>query len=246
MNLTKICEHPGCKTKIKQGYRFCYIHRKDTYTDKCPKHGITKFKEGKCLKCKKLTVPMYRIHKRGNNYYFNKNKKPLPKNYFMSPYYRILIKRTAAYQKKFIGRITKGPGTYGIFIRTNRGKLKIGKCLYVGQSTDVSRRIKEHRDALKIASKDLHNVKKINKKLYLIDRRKLKVPLLYYRLAEYGATNLKFVKLQYIDKRFWQKLTLKEALTCLSFFEQLGMDAFNPELNTIAARNTDTKLFSNK
>lgn len=238
------CDYPGCDKQIKDRYRFCYTHRKADYLDNCQYHGKTTFKEGVCLKCKKMRTPKYRIHKRKNKYYFNKNKSPLPKNYFMKKYYKVLTNRNLAYQKKFIKRMTKGPGTYGIFLRDKRGKLGIGKCLYVGQSTDVVRRAGEHKKFIKIAAKDLKNIKRINKKLYLIDKGRLKVPLLYYRLAEYGIDNLKFVKLHSIDKSFWSKCSLKEAMMCLTFFEQLGMDAFKPRLNTVAARPTDLKLFT--
>lgn len=239
----KRCEHLNCRTMVKDQYHFCWVHRKDKYKDTCYKHGKTDFQEGICLKCKKMRTPMYRIHKRKNKYYFNKNKRPLPKDYFMKPYYKILTHRTVAYQKKYIGRITKGPGTYAIFVRDKRSKLGIGKCLYVGQSTDVARRAKEHQEAIKIATKDLRRVKRLNKRIYLIDKRKLKVPLLYYRLAQYGLPKVKFVRLHKIEKSFWKKLTLKEALQCLTFFEQLGMDTFKPQFNTIAARPTSYEMF---
>ena len=230
----KECEHNGCKNMIDDNYHFCYQHRKDTYIDICHIHGETEFILGKCQKCKKLRTPIYRIHYRNGAYYFNKDKKPLSKDYFMKPYYKVLTHKTPAYNKQFIGNITATPGIYGIFEKKKDGSL--GKCLYVGQSYNIKNRVSQHRKNFVTASNHIKGLK-AHSKHQIIIITKYKVEAKYYMMArDYYLKDLKFVSLYKIDKKTWQKYTKEEQKLCLTFLEQAMIDTWNPSLNIIAAR----------
>lgn len=219
----------------------------------CKIHGETLFKRGTCVECRKMHVGLYRIFKRNGKYYHNRNKTPLPKGFFMEPFYKQLTHPTRRYQMQFVGRVTSGPGTYGIFVRNSKSKDGIGKCLYVGQSVDVARRCQEHYLRIKVATKHIEKLKSVGSKFYkrgnsLKNWKEIVsecvVQRFYYDIADKYCVglkgdklaNLKIVKLSYIDKKTWSKFTKDEALECLTYLEQLGMDAFQPECNVIAAR----------
>lgn len=204
---------------------------------KCKIHGRTQFKNGKCIKCQELKRGKYRIYKRDKKYYFNRDKKPLESDYFMKPYLNILSKRDKKSIK--IGKITKTPGTYGIFVRNGD---KLGECLYVGQSFNVSQRVIQHKKNLIIAENHIKGRKRWckSKRLNtLIPSHKRKVEYKYYQIAfRYTLQDIKFVKLSSYDKKFWNSLTNWQQRVCLTFFEQYAMDIFSPKYNTFAARPT--------
>ena len=125
-------------------------------------------------------------------------------------------------QKYALNRITKGPGCYGIFVKNNKSKLGIGKCLYIGQSVNVPRRIAEHKE----------NIQKARNK----DQT---VPKMYQKIAEdYTDDVIKFVKVYSVDKATWTKMDKDQALTYLSILEQYFMDSYSPILNYAGARKS--------
>jgi hypothetical protein len=137
-----------------------------------------------------------------------------------------LTHRNRRYASKFITRVTRGPGTYGIFRRYGS---KLGKCYYVGQSVNVKSRVAQHIQKVRIAKNKSHGWREI--------------PSMYFDLAEVGLENLKFVKLMSIDSRTLKKMTFDEELESLTIMEQYGMDCFKPSLNVICAEATDMSHF---
>jgi len=231
----KKCGHKGCKTKIDEQYRFCYEHRKDKYQDTCYIHGKTLFSEGKCLKCLDMKRPIYRIHKRDNNYYFNRNRKPIDKDSFMYPYCKQLTHKTISYQNRYMGKISNSAGIYGIFVRDKRKKDQLGECLYVGQATDISRRIKQHKKNFATASNHIKGLKASSKSSVIVIP-KYKVEAKYYMMAkDYWLKDLKFVCLYRFDDNF-KKLLPSEQKVLLTLEEQLFIDIYSSSLNTFAAR----------
>ena len=241
----KKCGCKNCNNLIEDYYRFCFTHKDTPYIDICKIHGRQTFINYQCQECKKLKRGIFRIYKRNRQYFHNRDKKPLPKDYFMKPLYQRLINRDRKYQEKYIGNITNGPGVYGIFLRDRTKKNQLGRCLYVGQSVDVKRRVKEHKENIKIASRQVAGVRAKAKKSdknkswkKLIPRDKLKTEKKYYEIAEYYMKDLVFKELFKIDKKFWSKLDKEEAKTCLSYCEQLMMDTYKPKTNLFTARNS--------
>lgn len=232
----KKCEHPGCNKEIEDIYHFCYEHRKDKYIDNCKIHGATEFILGQCQKCKKLKRPIYRINKRNGKYYFNMDKKPLEKGYFMEPYYKVLTHKNENYAKRFLGNISNAPGIYGIFVRNRKKKDGLGECLYVGQSGNIKNRIEQHKRNFVKASNHIKGLKAHNKHGIIVIPN-YKVEAKYYMMAkDYYLKDLKFVCLYRIDKNDWKKYTREEQKVCLTFLEQAYMDTFKPKYNSFAAR----------
>lgn len=232
----KVCEHKECTEQIEDKYRFCYEHRKDKYYDQCHIHGKQLFSEGKCLKCQEMKKPIYRIYNRNGKYYFNRDKKPLPLNSFLKPYYKVLTHKTKAYQKQFMCNISNQPGIYGIFVRDRRKKSHLGECLYVGQSQSISKRIEQHKKNFVVASNHIKGLKAHNK-TGIIVIPKYKVESKYYMMAkDYWLKDLKFVCLYKIPKKKFLKLSQEEQKMLLTFLEQCEMDVWQPKLNYFAAR----------
>ena len=232
----KKCTHKGCNTQIDDKYRFCYEHRKDKYYDICKIHGKQQFSEGKCLKCQEMKKPIYRVYKRNGKYYFNRDKKPLEKNNFLQPYYKDLTHKNKNYYKKYISNITNRAGIYGIFVRDKKKKDQLGKCLYIGQSNNISLRVKQHKKNFVTASNHIKGLK-IHNPQGIIVIPKYKVEAKYYMMAkDYYLKDLKFVCLYKSNDRTFKKLSHSEQKILLTFFEQALMDIWMPPLNTFAAR----------
>lgn len=239
------CGYHGCQEQVDDRYRFCWAHRKTPYIDICKIHGKQTFVEGQCQECKKLKRGVYRIYKRNGKYYFNRNKKALPANYFMKPFYPILVNREIPFHAGYIKSIIQGPGIYGIFERDKTKKNQLGRCLYIGQSVHIKTRKDQHHKQIVAASNQLKGVRAKAKKAdknkswkKLISRDRYKVEKKYYDLAEYGLKNIKFVTLYAIPKTIWNRLTFEEQKTCLTFLEQNFIDTYKPKLNTFAPRNS--------
>ena len=229
------CEHSGCKVMVEDSYHFCYNHRKDKYIDTCKIHGKQEFILGVCQKCKKLKKPIYRIYYRNKNYYRGTCKTPLPNDYYLKPYFKVLTSRSPTFHKKFIKKIVQGPGIYGIFVRNKRRKDQLGDCLYVGQSISIKNRIAQHKKNFVIASNHLSGLKSYYKNTVIID--KFKVESKYYKMCkDYYLKDLKFVTLYQIPKNEFKKYTQEEQKELLTFLEQHYIDIFKPKLNLFAAR----------
>lgn len=224
------CEYPGCQVKIKNKYKFCFEHRFTEYEDFCRIHGKTLHINGKCIDCEQMKIPIYNVYKKGKKYY-NFYGQQIPK-YDDINYERLVI-LDKKYHARFVRRITEGPGIYGIFVRDRRTKLKIGKCLYIGQSIDVKSRVKQHKDCFRIAKRHLNGIKLHKKRIYL-NKINYKTEYKYYKMAkDYNLPQLKFVKLVSLPKDFINSTHFKEIIT---YFEQSMINVYNPILNTYAAR----------
>ena len=233
------CGHKGCTKQISDKYRFCFKHKDDPYMWDCKIHGRTIFKSGQCQICKSLKRPIYRIFKRHGMYFVGTSHIPITNNYnpIIFRYKEELTHRNITYAKNFISsKITQGPGCYGIFVRNNRSKNNIGKCLYVGQSVDVVKRIEQHKANIATARKEIDLKKHFDVK----SDCKYTVPRMYYDIAnKYSNDVLVFKKLISIPKPLWSQCDKKKAQYALSIFEQYCMDCYNPEENVIAARNSN-------
>ncbi len=238
------CLKRGCNEIVEDKYRFCYHHRMTPYKDVCKIHGEQTFIAGQCQKCKTLKKGIYRIYKRNGKYFFNRNKKPIDRNspyYFLKPYFGVLTNRTRSYNEKQISNISSNPGTYGIFLRDRNKKNQLGKCLYIGQSTNVRQRIATHKKNIAQASNQIKGARAQSKRKYkdwkkLIPKEKRKLENKYYVMAQWYMKDLKFVQLSKVDKKTWNSLSDEQRKILLSMLEQLGMDAFSPATNTFASR----------
>lgn len=205
------CKHKGCKNKTQ--YMFCFVHKDDIYTDVCKIHGKTKFKNYHCLKCEEMKKPKY-----------SKDKKVL--EYLDEIFGKRLKHKNRRYQAQYIQRISPSAGIYGIFVKTSRG---LGKCLYVGQSVNVSTRVKQHKENFKKAQRHLIGLKTWHRKLKVY-----KVEYKYYEMArKYKLSDLQFVRLCTIPKKY---LHLSQFNDIITYMEQFMMDSYKPSLNTFAAR----------
>ena len=159
--------------------------------------------------------------------------------------------------------ITYGPGIYGIFVRepffncirandrdTDLKKLLaikgyetdmtidgrhtkgVRQCLYIGQSNNVKRRVFEHKENFKHAKRQLASRRIYRPRFKIQDLGNTRdVELKYYRMADlYMLGDLKFLKLVSIDCDYTE--------TEITALEQLCIDVFKPQFNTIAARPT--------
>ena len=211
MLLTKTkhkCKHKGCKEKTF--YMFCFKHKDDIYTDMCKIHGKTRFRNYKCLKCQEMKKPKY-----------TKNKQVLKEldNIFGDR----LKHKNRRYQERYISRISSSAGIYGIFTKNGN------RCLYVGQSVNVSNRVKQHKECFKKAQRHLIGLKRWNRKLKVY-----KVEYKYYEMArKYNLSDLKFVRFCTIPKKYLQNPYYNAIIT---YMEQYMMDVYKPSLNTFSAR----------
>ena len=188
-----------CKAPTK--YVVCYKHRNTVYFDICKIHGRTRFINGKCVLCH---TPSYRIvdHK---DRFGNK----IGKNHILYQYLPF---------KKKKKRISHISGIYGIFYHN--------RCIYVGQSTDISRRIQQHKDCFKIAQNHLRGLR-IHKKRIHLSKVPYKVEYKYYQMAsEYKWSDLTFKTLWSMKKYDGEVIT---------YAEQAMIDLWRPKFNKIAA-----------
>jgi hypothetical protein len=212
-----------CKICGKDSGKFvvCYKHRTTKYKAKCKIHGTTWFIGRQCQKCAELKKPIYEIKN-------NKDRlgNAIKKGHYLYPYLNRLTHKTRAYQRKYIQRISHSSGIYGIFC----GNV----CLYVGQSVDISTRIKQHKENFIKAQKQLQGIR-IRKKRVALDKVKKKVEYKYYLLAhDYKLSDLSFKKLMAVPK-IKDDFEYNELLT---YAEQAMIDSYKPKYNYIAARPT--------
>ena len=188
---------------------FCFKHKDDVYTDICKIHGKTKFQNYRCLKCQEMKKPKY-----------SKDKEVL--NCLTEIFGDRLKHKNKRYQSRYITRISCSAGIYGIFTKS-------GKCLYVGQSVNVSNRVKQHKECFKKAQRHLIGLKRWKRRLKVY-----KVEYKYYEMArKYKLSDLKFVRLCTIPKKYLQNSHFNAIIT---YMEQYMMDVYKPSLNTFAAR----------
>lgn len=225
------CAYRGCTQLVDIKYKYCYEHRETIYNDVCRIHGKTKFQQGRCLKCEQLKKPIYRLTYKGKSWY-DRNSDRITKNHYLYPYLKHLTKKTRKEQEKFIQKISSKPGIYGIFERKGA---KLGKCLYVGQSINVSQRVHQHRENFKKAQRHIIGVRMRNKHATIDRLKPYKTEFKYYRMADkYKLSELKFVRLMSLP--YQSKLTTEQYKDLLTYAEQAMIDAYKPSLNLFAAR----------
>lgn len=203
-------------------YVVCLEHRNSTYKDICKIHGKTDFINHQCLKCKELKEVIYIIKN-------NKDRlgKKITKTHFLYSYKSRLTHLNRRYQNKYKKRISSTSGIYGIFHNNT--------CLYVGQSVNISKRIKQHKDNFKVAKYQLNGIR-LHKKRISINNIKHKVEFKYYEMAyKYKLKDLSYKTLMVVPK-------LKDAYEyseLLTYAEQAMIESYNPKYNHIAARPTE-------
>lgn len=220
------CAICGKQTK---NFAVCYEHRNTKYKAVCPIHGKTTFIGRQCQKCKELKTPLYVI-KNGKD----RLGKKIGVRHFLYPYLERLTKLDKKYQVNFQRRLSNCSGIYGIFAGNT--------CLYVGQSTCISNRIKQHQKNFKIAQLHLRGLRIHKKRINIskIDNRK--VEFKYYEMAKnYKLGDLTYKTLFVVPKMddFYEYNEL------LTYAEQAMMITYKPKYNHIAARPTE-KLSSNR
>ena len=123
-------------------------------------------------------------------------------------------------------RISKTSGIYGIFAGT--------VCLYVGQSINISNRIKQHKDGFKTAKFQINGTK-LHKQRISISKMPHKVEYKYYEMAKnYNLPELSY-KTLFVVPRLKDEFEYNELLT---YAEQAMIEAYQPKFNHIAARPT--------
>lgn len=199
----------------------CYNHRNTKYIDICKIHGETEFINRQCLQCRELKNTIYLIT---NN--CDRLGQVIDKNHYLYPYKSRLTHLTRKYQNKYIQRISKTAGVYGIFV----GRV----CLYVGQSVNVSNRINQHKENFKIAKYQINGIR-LHRKRIDISKIPHKVEYKYYEMAkDYNLSDLVFKTLFKIPK-LSNDFEFNELLT---YAEQAMIDSYHPKFNRIAARPT--------
>lgn len=213
-----------CKICGKEcgNYVVCYKHRNTKYKDTCKIHGKTWFINHQCLKCKELKMPIYLI--KDNKDRFGNT---ITKSHFLYPYKTRLTHLTKNYQKKFMQRISNTSGIYGIFCNN--------VCLYVGQSVNISNRIKQHKENFKTAKYQINGTK-AHKKRISISKMPHKVEYKYYEMAKnYNLHDLSYKTLWSIPRLNNDDFEFNEILT---YAEQAMIEAYKPKFNLISARPT--------
>ena len=200
-------------------YAVCYQHKNTKYKDICRIHGRTDFINRQCLKCEQLKKPIYLIID-------NKDRfgNIIDKDHYLYPYLDRLTNLYKSYQSQYIQRISKSSGIYGIFYNNI--------CLYIGQSTCITLRVKQHKKNFVIAQNHIKGIK-LHKKRISIKNINRKVEYKYYELANnYNLSDLSFKKLFNIPKSD-NEFEYNELLT---YAEQAMMNTYKPKYNHIAAR----------
>lgn len=200
-------------------YVVCFEHKNTKYKDICKIHGKTTFIGHQCQKCKKLKEPIYLI--KDNKDRFGTK---ITKSHFLYPYKARLTHLTKNYQSKYIKRISTTSGIYGIFYNN--------VCLYVGQSVNISNRIKQHKENFKTAKYHINGMKAHKKKIH-ISKMKHKVEYKYYEMAHsYNLHDLSYKTLMIIPK-LKNDFEFNELMT---YAEQAMIESYKPKFNHIAAR----------
>ena len=210
-----------CKICGKDCGKFavCFEHRNKKYKDICHIHGKTNFINRQCLKCLELKEVIYLI-KDNKDRFGNK----ITKNHFLYPYKKRLTHLNRRYQSKYIQRISKTSGIYGIFCNN--------VCLYVGQSINISNRIQQHKDNFRIAKFQINGTK-LHKQRVSINKIPHKVEFKYYEMAKnYNLPDLSYKTLFKVPK-LKDEFEFNELLT---YAEQAMIESYQPKFNHIAAR----------
>ena len=210
------CKVCGCNSGK---YVVCWDHRNTKYKDKCKIHGTTWFINRQCQKCLELKTAIYLV-KDNKDRFGNK----ITKSHFLYPFRSRLTHLNRRYQSKFIQRISNTSGIYGIFYGTT--------CLYVGQSVNISARVKQHKENFKKAKFQINGTK-LHKKRISINKLPHKVEFKYYEMAKnYNLPDLTFKTLFRIPK-LKNEFEYNELLT---YGEQAMIESYQPKFNHIAAR----------
>lgn len=199
----------------------CFEHRNKKYKDTCKIHGNTWFINRQCLKCAELKEAIYLIRDNCDRFGNVVNK-----DHYLYPYRARLTHLTKKYQSKYMQRISKSSGIYGIFAGNT--------CLYVGQSVNVSNRIQQHKENFKVAKFQINGTK-LHKQRISISKMPHKVEYKYYEMAKnYNLPDLSFKMLFKIPK-LKDDFEFNELLT---YAEQAMIESYKPKYNHIAARPT--------
>ena len=218
-----------CGKKVTGNYVVCYEHRETKYKGECPIHGKTTFIGRQCQKCKDLKVPLY-VVKNGKDRFGKK----ITKTHFLYPYLDRLTNLERKYQARYQRRISNCSGIYGIFAGST--------CLYVGQSTNITNRIEQHKDDFKIAQKQMQGIRILKKRICL-KKIKKKVEFKYYEMAKaYKLSDLSY-KTLFVIPRIENDYEFNELLT---YGEQAMMIAYKPKYNHIAARPSEKRVAASR
>lgn len=211
----KICGQDSGK------YVVCWEHRNTKYKDTCKIHGKTWFINRQCQKCKELKTAIYIIEDGRDRFGVKINK-----GHFLYPYKKRLTHLNKRYQAPYQQRISHTSGIYGIFYKST--------CLYVGQSVDISTRIKQHKENFKKAKFQINGTK-LHKQRISISKMPHKVEYKYYEMAkEYNLPDLSYKTLFKVPK-LKDEFEYNELLT---YAEQAMIESYQPKFNHIAARPT--------
>lgn len=202
-------------------YVVCFDHINTKYKDVCKIHGKTWFINRQCQKCKDLKKAIYLIVD-GKDRFGNK----IDKNHFLYPYKNRLTHLNRRYQNKYMKRISKASGIYGIFCNN--------VCLYVGQSINITNRIKQHKENFKTAKFHMKGLK-LHKQRLSISKIDHKVEYKYYEMASnYNLDELSY-KTLFVVPKLEDEFKYNELLT---YAEQAMIETYKPKYNHIAARPT--------
>lgn len=182
----------------------------------------------------KYNQSIYSIVKRGRFYYFPRKRKPIQRNYFAYKHLKTLSNKSLNSMFKRFKFIKKNyqPGIYAIFLKDDkngRGRFKLGRCLYVGQSTNIKRRKFQHIECIKEAKN--HIRKGLRRSL---DNK-------YYCMAkdELNGNKLIFISVWEADKKEWKTLNKEQYRELLCLYEQWAMDILKPKYNVLASRKSN-------
>lgn len=210
------CKVCGCNSGK---YVVCWDHKDTKYKDTCKIHGKTWFINRQCQKCLELKTAIYLV--KDNKDRFGDK---ITKDHFLYPYKKRLTHLNRRYQSQFQHRISNTAGIYGIFYGST--------CLYVGQSVNISMRIKQHKENFKKAKFQIQGTK-LHKQRISISKMPHKVEFKYYEMAKnYNLPDLSYKTLFKLP-RLKDEFEFNELLT---YAEQAMIESYQPKFNHIAAR----------
>lgn len=220
----KICACRGCKTEIKDDFRFCWVHRNNIYIDHCNIHGKTNFRNFRCILCKQNEKSIYTLRKSRSTHricvgeynaprYCYKYIKELYEKRFKENYGTSTLDLIISSGGLFSERKHEH-AVYGLFDK------KTKECYYIGQTFDFLRRKEEHFDCLDKTHKGITK----------------NIPLWYKNLPE--KKNIALVCLYHYPDDWFKTLSLVQKLYVLAVAEQWGMDTYKPSQNVVQARMT--------
>lgn len=200
-------------------YVVCFEHKETKYKDVCKIHGKTWFINRQCQKCNELKKVIYLIIDNKDRF---GNK--ITKSHFLYPYKKRLTHLNRRYQTKYMKRISNTSGIYGIFYNN--------VCLYVGQSINISNRIKQHKENFRVARFHINGLR-LHKQRISISKIQHKVEYKYYEMAhDYSLKDLSY-KTLFVVPVLKDEFEYNELLT---YAEQAMIETYQPKFNHIAAR----------